>query len=170
MSDQPCRVVTVEWDRGHERLDAILRAESPDGVILTEIVDIATVPGLSWIRRNEVLEIDDLEDDAGAVRLAGVRGERAATVDLSLTAVGPLLVHLAATEPLVAIYRERTGADEHLVGKIVATSPDAITLEHVDPNGRYDRDGALDYPLREIIRVDWGTTYLTALWELLAAG
>jgi hypothetical protein len=170
MSDAPCRVVNIEWDRGHERFYAILRAESPDGVIFTEIVDITTVPRLSWIRRNEVLEIDDLDEDAGAVRLAEVRGERAETVDRSLTAVGPLLVHLASTEPLVAIYRERTGSDELLVGKIVATTPDTVTLQHVDTNGRYDEEGRLDHPLREIIRVDWGTSYVTALWELLAAG
>jgi hypothetical protein len=111
MSDQPCRVVNIEWDWGHERLDAILRAESADGVIFTEIVDNATVPGHSWIRGNDLL-----------------------------------------------------------VGKIVAAPPGAITLDHVDSNSRYDEDRALDYPTREIIRVDWGTTYLTALWELLAAG
>jgi len=170
MSDHPCRVVNIEWDRGHERFDAIVRAESDSGIVVTEIRDIAPLPGLSWIRRNEVIEIDDLADDAGEVRLADIRGELVGTVEVALTAVEPLLVHLAATEPLIGLYRERTGSDELLVGKIVATAPGTITLEHVDPNGRYDEDGALDYPMREILRIDWGTTYLTALWELLAAG
>jgi hypothetical protein len=117
MSDHRCRVVNIEWDRGHERFDAIVRAESDAGIVVTEIHDIAPLPGLSWIRRNEVIEIDDLADDAGEVRLADIRGELVETVEVALTAVEALLVHLAATEPLIGLYRERTGSDELLVGK-----------------------------------------------------
>ena len=118
----PCRVVTLEWDRGHESLDAIVRAESEHGVIVTEVIDFASEPGLRWIRRDEILQMEDYNPDLAVVRLADLRGTRVETVDVSLTELPALLQSLEHTDGLVCVYRERTGSDESASTGAVHTS------------------------------------------------
>lgn len=167
-SPTPCRVVTLEWDRGHESLDAVVRAESEHGVIVTEVIDFASASGLRWIRREEILQMEDYNPDLAVVRLADLRGTRVETVDPSLTELPVLLQHLQRTDQLVGVYRERTGSDELLVGEIIELTAALFHIRDVDSKGRYDGE-VTEYALDEVIRIDWGSTYLTALTELLRA-
>ena len=165
-----CRVVVLEWDRGHETFDAIVRAESDAGVVCTEVIDLASTPGLAWIRGNEITDLVDLDEDLGVVRLAGIRAERDAIVDVSMTQLFFLLERFARDGTLVAVYRECTGSDSCLVGEIVDPTEHEFHLRLVDERGRYDNDPPFKYGTNEVIRLDWGTTYLSSLGELLAAG
>ena len=165
-----CRVVALEWDRGHETFDAIVRAESDAGVVCTEVIDLASTPGLAWIRGNEITDLVDLDEDLGVVQLADTRAERDVVVDVSSTQLLVLLERFAADGTLVAVYRECTGSDSCLVGEVIDPTEDEFHLRLVDGRGRYDNDPPFEYRTNEVIRLDWGTTYLGSLGELLAAG
>ena len=108
----------------------------------------------------------DYNPDLAIVRLADLRGTRVETVDPSLTELPVLLQHLQRTDQLVGVYRERTGSDELLVGEIVELTAALFRIRDVDSKGRYDGE-VTEYALDEVIRIDWGSTYLTALTELL---
>jgi len=160
-----CRVVELEWDRGHDAFAAIVRARTDAGIIVTKVHDLVAVDGLTWIRGDELLDVDDLDDDQPEVRLANLRGSRIATVDPGLTELPALLAHLTDAGVLLFVHRARTGSGEGLVGRIVEIDGQALVLDEVDTDGRFNGD-TLEFLVDEIISVDWGTDYLAALAEL----
>jgi len=170
MSDQPfvpCRVVELEWDRSHESFTAIVRAESQSGIIISQIHDLSTVRGLRWIRADEIVSLEDVTPEDPARRLADRRGELTVRVDDGLTELGSLLELLSGLATPLAIYRERTGSDELLVGSHGRVRDGRLELTEIDSRGELTGD-QLTYDLDEIIAVDWGTDYLDALAELVA--
>lgn len=165
---EPCRVVDLEWDRGHESLTAIVRAESTTGVIVTVVHDLGSLPGHKWIRADELVSNEDLDGQSAVVRLAQLRGELTERVDCKLTNVVELLVSIHTVGSLLALYSERTGSEECLVGHISKLDPDAVSLVDLDTDGRVTGE-TWQVPIAEIIAIDWGTVYLCALEELLSA-
>ena len=97
-SPTPCRVVTLEWDRGHESLDAVVRAESEHGVIVTEVIDFASAPGLRWIRRDEILQMEDYNPDLAVVRLV----KHNQVVGVGVSKLAPTACCLASGKFIVA--------------------------------------------------------------------
>jgi hypothetical protein len=157
--------VSLEWDRGHESLIAILRAESPAGVVISEIRDLCELHGRRWICADEVLEIDDLEPDDPARRLAVLRGSLANHAGAEPTDLNALLGWLQDTAAPIAIYTSRTGSTECLVGAINRITPDHVVLAEIDTGG-IGTGEALEFRLNDIIAIEWGTNYLDALAEL----
>jgi hypothetical protein len=166
MSEAESRIVSLDWDRGHESLTAIVRAESPSGVVLTEVDDLAELPGRRWIRADEVVELEDLEPDDPARRVAELRGSLLDGTVAEPTDIEALLGHLQDTSALVAVYSSRTGSDECLVGSVERISPDQLVLTEIDTTGTIT-GGTVEISLDDVIAVDWGTAYLTALAELV---
>lgn len=162
-------MVDLEWDRGHEIFTAIVRAETSTGLIVTEVLELSALPGFRWIRADEVISIEDRPHTAPDVRLANQRRNRRDQVDAGLTDLRALRAHLKETGSLIAIYTTRTGSDELLVGPIQTLGSDEVVLDEVDPVGS-SRGEVFTYRLSEIIGVDWHTTYLHDLEELLAYG
>lgn len=161
----PCRVVAVEWDRSHDSFIAVVRAESSFGVIASQVDDLSLSGGLRWIRADEIVSMEDLPSDSPVVRLADYRRERSTRVDVSLTRLDSLFDSLATEASLVAVYLERTGSDECLVGSNPTVSGGRVTLDEIDTSGAVT-GASLDFDLGEIIGVDWGTPYLLDLAEL----
>ena len=163
-----CRVVNIEWDRGHESLDAIVRAETSTGFVITEIDDLCPLPGLSWIRANEIVSVHDHKNTAPCVRIADLRNTRTDRVHDSFAVLSTLLEHVASKGYLVGAYRERTGSNEMSVGEIATLREEHFRLELVDPQGQWRTCEPIDtdFTLAEVIRIDWGTNYLTALAEI----
>jgi len=164
-----CRMVDLEWDRGHETFTAIVRAETSTGLVVTEVLDLSALPGFRWIRADEVISIEDRPHTAPEVRLANLRGIRSDQVDAGLTDLRALLAHLQETGGLIAIFTTRSGSEEALVGRIQTLGSEELALDEVDPGGSSTGE-VLTYQLSEIIGVDWHTTYLHDLEELLAYG
>lgn len=166
VGSEPCRVVNLDWDRGHESFAAIVRAETDDGVIVTQLIDFSSVAGFKWIRADEILELDDLDTDDPNVRVADLRGTRTERLAPALTATGALVTDLAAQGVLVFVQSRRTGSDEGLVGTITSIDGSVVVLADVDPSGRASGD-TVEVSLDDVISVEWGTDYLAALAELL---
>jgi hypothetical protein len=153
-----CPVIKLEWDRGHESIEAIVRARTESGIVVTTLNDYVALPGLTWIRADEVLYFDNLEeldDDHPAVRLANLRGSRIGSLDPALTDLNALLGHLAVAAALVFIYLRHTGSGEGLVGRITRRAKRRVQLDEVDTDARATGD-VLDFALADIIAVEWG--------------
>jgi ribosomal protein S18 acetylase RimI-like enzyme len=166
VSAEPCRVVHLDWDRRHESFDAIVRAESDEGVIVTQLFDLSSEAGFKWIRGDEILELNDLDADDPKVRLADLRGTRVDRLDSGLAAIAPLVAHLADRGSLVFVQTRGTGSDEGLVGAISAIGDGVISLADIDPSGHPSGD-TVELVINDLISVEWGTDYLGALMELL---
>lgn len=163
-----CRIVELEWDRGHEKLEAIVRTQTDSGIIVTTIHNYVPMPGLTWIRADEVLDLDNLDDDHPSVRLANLRGSRIGGVDPALTKLDALIDFLAEEGAPVLIHLRRTGSGEGLVGQITGRTSDSVLLDEMGTQAR--RTGhVLDFLLTDILAVVWGDDYLTAFADLLAA-
>ena len=158
-------MVDLEWDRSHETITAIVRAETPEGVIVSEIVDLSAVPGFRWIRANEIVSVEDVAPDAPVSRLADRRGDRSHGLEPRLTELRELLRLLEDSVVPVAIYTERTGSKELLVGTEVVVDHDRLVVNEVDTDGSVTGD-QLEFDLGEIVCIDWGTRYLRDLQEL----
>lgn len=162
----PCRVVAVEWDRGHEQLEGILRAEGPEGVVLTEMNDLVPDAGHCWLHADEVLSIDDLCPGCSAtVRSATLHEARSDRVDPALTELAGLLRFLAEAQSTVAVYTRRTGSGELLAGVMASTDDASMSFAEIDTTGSLTGE-KVTIDLSEIIRVDWDTHYLRALRAL----
>lgn len=162
------RIVSLAWDRTHEQIVAIVRAESRAGVVVTEVQDLCEAAGRRWIRADEIVDIDDLEPDDPHRRVAELRGSLANEAPVEPTELIPLLRTLLDRSALIAVYTARTGSTECLVGRVRTVQADRLVLAEVDPNGRVTRD-ELEYDPAHVIGVDWDTDYLTALADLVAA-
>jgi len=42
-----CRVVELEWDRGHDKFEAIVRARTDAGIVVTQLHDLVALEGLT---------------------------------------------------------------------------------------------------------------------------
>jgi hypothetical protein len=171
MSEQPfepCRIVDLEWDRAHDSFTAIVRAESSAGFVVSEVHDLSPLDGLRWIRADEVVSVEDVAHDSPIVRLADHRGSRTQRLDTALTELGALLDSLCGTAGPIAVYTERTGSGELLVGTEVRVMGGRLELDEVDSGGELTGE-SLVFDLGEIIGVDWGTTYLGDLADLALA-
>ena len=99
-----CRMVHLEWDRSHERFTAIVRAASEHGVIVSELGDFSPIEGLRWIRRDEIISLEDVAVDAPERLLPEHRQQLERTVDPTLTRLDALLAHLAEGDEPLALY------------------------------------------------------------------
>jgi hypothetical protein len=162
------RVVSLEWDRGHETLIAIIHAESSTGFVISQIYDLCELPGRRWIRADEVVDVDDLDSSDPAVRLAKLRGSLTRHTVIQPPDLDALLRDLQDTVAPIAVYAGRTGSRECLIGYIDTVAADHLVLSEIDTNGTATGE-KLDYSLSEIIGIDWGSDYLTALAELARA-
>ena len=161
-----CRLVHLEWDRGHDEFDALVRAETAAGIVVTQLDDYATVEGLRWIRADEITSIEDLEDEHPMARFAKLRGWRRSVVAEAPTELPDLLHYLSHNASLVGVYKRRTGSDELLVGSIVQTDAMALHVTVVDSQAAFTGETET-LLLDQIIGIDWGNSYLLGLAALL---
>ncbi len=135
--------------------------------VVTRLYDYVQLPGLKWVRADELVSVCDLDDDSPTVRIANLRGYRRDTVDRQLTELPALLGHLEALQCLLFIMRRRTGSGEGLAGRVVSLAEDSADFALVDPRGASsgDESSAMD----EIVSVEWGTEYLDALADLASS-
>jgi hypothetical protein len=159
------RLVHLEWDRTHEEFDAIVRAESDDGVIVTEIHDFVPRRGWKWIPDDEVISIDDVPASAALVRLFELRPLVPEPIDPALTSLPALLRHLADGNLLVSVFQASTGSATMLAGAIARLDNVAVVLDLVDTAGEWE-DDQFEFELDDIISVEWGNDYLLALTAL----
>jgi len=158
----PCPAGHLEWDRGHEALDAIVRLETADALIITEVHDLWPQAGCRWLSQREVLAFEEFDLASADIRVLDALGARALRAEPALGDLRLLLERLRHLNELVAVYTARTGSDECLVGFVSEVRQAQLTLDEVSPDG--GRTGErLDYQLGEVIGVDWGTDYLRAL-------
>ena len=161
-TSEPCAVVDLEWDRGHESFDAVVRLDAPQALIVTAVHDLWPQAGCLWLRADEVLSAEPLEDDSATVRVLDRLGVRLFTVDPALADLATLFRHAQQERALVAIYSRSTGSGETLVGTVRVVTDDRVELDEIDTDGRPTHE-PLDYGLDEVIGVEWGTDYLRAL-------
>ena len=159
-------MVHVEWDRAHDEFDAIVHAESDEGVIVSRVHDIVPLRGFKWLPRNEIVSIEPLEADSTPMRLAALRGTAPASLDTGLTHLSNLLAHLKASSDLVGVFRAERGSDELLVGRIKGAEK-LLVVDLVSPGGVWQDEER--YELGEIISIEWQSDYLLALADLLPA-
>ena len=165
---EPCPVVDLEWDRGHESFDAIVRLDHAGAVVVTAVHDLWPQAGCQWIRRDEVLRAEPLASDSPEVRVLDRLGVRLFAVDPAIADLRALLEAAEAGQDLVAVHSTTTGSAEMLVGRVRSVTAHRLDLDEIDTAG--ERTGEpLDYRLDEIIAVQWGTDYLRAL-AMLAEG
>jgi hypothetical protein len=164
----PCPVVDLEWDRGHESFDAIVRLDAAEAMIVTAVHDLWPQAGCQWIRADEILAAEPLAADSAEVRVLDRLGVRLFTVDPSLADLATLLRAAQREQLLIAVHSTTTGSQEMLVGRVRLVTDDAVELDEVDTNGERT-DEPLAYRFDEVIAVQWGTDYLRAL-TLLAEG
>lgn len=168
MSSALSRMVSLEWDRGHESLTAIVHAQSSAGFVISEIEDLCEVPGRRWIRTDEVIEVGDIDPEDPAFRLATLRGSLTGQTVAEPTDLDALLPKLQDAAAPVGVYTSRCGSAECLVGYIDAIAQDHLVLDEIDSTGTATR-AQLDFSLGEIIAIDWGNAYLVALDQLAHA-
>jgi hypothetical protein len=161
--------VHLEWDRGHESFDAIVVAQAPAGMIARQVHDYVPIDGYKWIRSDEVVDIEFLDDDHPAVRLARLRGLSVDRPGRGMSDLAALLRAMRRERQLILVQQERTGSDAGLVGYVSSLDPIHATLDDVDPQGRYTGD-LVAIRHDQIISVEWRTPYLTALNDLVQAG
>jgi hypothetical protein len=164
--EEPAPVVHLEWDRAHEQVDAVVRAESEAAVIITVVHDLWPQPGYQWIRADEIVECDELENNSPVVRVLdalGIRGFRIDEALLSLT----WLIGLARfrTKPL-GLYLRRTGSQEVTVGTVKSANDAVVVLDAVNPQGAFTGE-ELILDLDDVIAAEWDTDYMRALALLL---
>jgi hypothetical protein len=164
----PCPVVDLEWDRGHESFDAIVRLDAPEAIVVTTIHDLWPQAGCLWIRADEVLAAEPLDAASAEVRVLDRLGVRLFAVDEGLADLATLLRSAQAEDVLVAVHSTATGSGEMLVGNVRRLTDRHVELDEVDTDGRRT-DEPLDFRLDEVIAVEWGTDYLRAL-ALLGEG
>lgn len=169
--DAICPMVIVEWDRGHASIEAIVRAEHDAGIIVSTIHDHVPLPGLRWIRSDEVFYRDNLEalpDDHPAVRLAAQHGSRQLRLPPDLADLDVLLADLCEAKTLVMVHVRRTGSGSGRVGRTVSATASELVLDDVSTEARYSGD-QLHIDVNDIISVEWGDNYLSAIDQLLTA-
>lgn len=158
----PCPVVHIEWDRGHDAFDALIRATSDEAVIVTLVEDYWPLAGCRWIRANEIVSCDDHEAESPVVRVLDHLGVRTFGVSVELLSLRHLLAHPTFSSAPVQVYVERTGSSEVQVGVVASVGLHDLVLGEITPRG--ERNGESDpVPLDQIIGVEWGSDYLTAL-------
>jgi hypothetical protein len=165
---QPCPVVDLEWDRGHESFDAMVRLDAPEAMVVTAVHDLWPQAGCQWIRADEILGAEPLPSDSPEVRVLDRLGVRLFAVDRRLADLTALLGAAQDEQVLIAVHSTTTGSAEMLVGSVRTLAAGRVELDEVDTTGERT-DEPLDFRFDEIIAVQWGTDYLRAL-ALLAEG
>jgi hypothetical protein len=125
--------------------------------------------GYKWIRSDEVVDIELLDNDHPAVRLAKLRDTHVDRPGRGTSDLAALLRAMRREWQLIFVQQERTGSDEGIVGYVSSLDHIHVTLDDVDPQGRATGD-AMSIRNDQIISVEWGTSYLTALHDLVQAG
>jgi hypothetical protein len=137
-------------------------------MIARQVHDYVPLEGYKWIRSDEILEIDLLDDDHPAVRLSRLRGLSVDRPGRGMSNLTTLLRAIHRRQQLIFVQQERTGSDAGLVGYVSSLDPIHATLDDVDSQGRYTGD-PLSIRNNQIISVEWSTPYLTALNDLVQA-
>lgn len=165
-TNDPAAVVRVEWDRGHEEFDAVLRLKTADAVVVSIVHDLWPVAGLQWLRTEEVLRVDLLPPDSAAVRVLDRLGIRFFTVDEGLGDIRELVARAAASGVLVGVHSRRTGSGEMLVGTVGRVTAEGFDLADVSTDGEATGE-IVEYSFDDVIGIEWGSDYLRALALLL---
>jgi hypothetical protein len=160
------RYVRLEWDRGHESFDAIVVAQGASGMIARQVHDYVPLEGYKWIRSDEVIGIEFLDHDHPAVRLAKLRGVPVDRPGRGMSDLAILLRAMHRQRQLIFVLQERTGSDGGLAGYVSSLDQTHARLDDVDSEGRCTGE-VLSIPHDQIISVEWGTSYLTALNDLV---
>ena len=168
MSSARSRMVALEWDRGHESLTAVVHAQSSSGFVISEIQDLCEVPGRRWIRADEVIDVEEIDPEDPAFRLAALRGSLTGGTVAEPSNLDALLPKLQDAAAPIGVYTSRRGSAECLVGYIDAITKDDLVLAEIDPTGTPTRE-QFDFSLGEIVAIDWGNPYLAALDQLAQA-
>jgi len=173
--DEATRFVRLEWDRGHETLVGLVRSVTDAGLVISPVHELAVDPGFVWIRGDELLSVEDLDDDDPVVRHEQLRRQHSwepvgrgipnPVVALPLE-LEELLDELAAPGSLIMFHTRRTGSDEGLVGRVRHRRDGIVSLDEVDPSGRLTGD-TLTVETDELIAIKWCDGYLAALSRLL---
>jgi hypothetical protein len=163
------RHVHLEWDRSHESFDAIVVAQSASGMVAKQVHDYVPLDGYKWIRSDEIVDIELLDSDHPSVRLAKLRDTHVERPGRGTSDLAALLRAMRRHRQLIFVQQERTGSDEGLVGYVSSLHQTHATLDDVDPRGRGTGD-VVSIRNDQIISVEWGTSYLTALHDLVQAG
>jgi len=166
---EPCDVIHIDWDRGHDDFDAIVRLDGIEGLVLSRIHDYWPQAGCIWMRRSEILTIDSLDCDGPEVRVLDRLGVRLLAVDPELESLHAVVQHAAQTPAPVAVYSRATGSGEVQVGLMLSSDDGTCTMAEVDPTGVQTGD-EMRLELVEIIALEWSTDYLAALGILLEDG
>ncbi len=159
--------VRIEWDRGHETVDALLVARLDDGPVVHEIHDHEMRRGFTWIRDDEILAVDSVDDDEPMVRLAAIRRTKPVDPGFTSASLRDILLHARTNRLPVAYYMRRTGSGELLVGVPSSVGKRSVVFRLWDTGGR--DDGTDRRRIDDLIAVEWATPYLDALSELRAA-
>lgn len=162
------RFVHLEWDRSHESFDAIVVAQGISGMIARQVHDYVPLEGYKWIRSDEIVDIEFLDHDHPAVRLARLRGVPVDRPGRGMSDLAVLLRAMRRQRKLIFVQQERTGSDEGLIGYVPSLDRTHATLDDVDPQGRCPGE-LLSIRRDQIISVEWGTPYLAALNDLVQA-
>jgi hypothetical protein len=162
------RYVHLEWDRAHESFDAIVLAQSTSGLIAGRVHDYVPLDGYKWIRSDEIVDIEVLGHDHPAVRLATLRGTHVDRPGRGMSDLPVLLRAVRRQRQLIFVQQRRTGSDEGLAGYVAVLDQTHVTLDDVDPQGRCTGE-VLSIRTDQIISVEWKTSYLTALHDLVQA-
>lgn len=163
---EPCPVVHLEWDRGHEQIDAIVRAESADALIVTVVEDFWPQAGCRWIRADEVLSAEVLAPTSPDVRVLDHLGVRPFSVESALLDLEHLLARPTFRSSPVQLCLERTGSGEVQVGTVASLTASEVVLNDITPSGEWPGDQS-SFELSGIISVEWGSDYLRALGILV---
>lgn len=161
-TESACDVARLEWDRGHEHLDVLVRLETAQALIVTVIHDLWPQSGCQWIAADEVLDLERCEANDPVVRVAEHTGARKLRAGAELAQLPNVFARLREASLLAGIYARRTGSGSVLVGKVSGVDAQEVTLDDVDTDGALSGD-QLTYRYGEIASVEWGTDYLTAL-------
>lgn len=162
------RYVHLEWDRAHESFDAIVVVRGASAIITKQVHDYVPLDGYKWIRADEIGHIEFLDHDHPAVRLARLRGTLIDRPGRGMSGLAVLLRAMRRQKQLIFVQQERTGSDTGLAGYVSSLDQTHVTLDEVDPQGRRTGE-VLSIRTDQIISVEWGTSYLTALNDLFQA-
>ncbi len=99
------------------------------------------------------------------VRITTTRAYPDLSIEVGLTRLPELLAYLASSDEVVGVYRAATGSDALLVGRISRLDESGFELDLVSSEGVWE-DDKHEYELGEVISIEWGTDYLTAMRAL----
>lgn len=109
---EPCDVVHIEWDRGHDDFDALRYVDGDEGLVIAKVHDYWPLAGSMWLRRNEVRRMEALDPGLPEVRVLDRLGVRLFTLDPALAELRNVLSGALGSAVPLAVYSRSTGSGE----------------------------------------------------------